>query len=68
MHGYPLYAEWADGPTDATLLPSWLYYPLARWKDVLFQEYGAPSVDRDCPAGSASAVLSFSMTTLSRSI
>jgi len=47
MHGYPLYARWADGPTDAMLLP--FLGSVTRWlggKDVLFQEYGAPSVDR----------------------
>ena len=48
MHGYPLYADWADGPTDA-LLPTFLG-SITRWlggKEVLFQEYGAPAVPHE---------------------
>jgi endo-1,4-beta-mannosidase len=48
MHGYPLYADWADGPTDA-LLPAFLG-SITRWlggKEVLFQEYGAPAVPHE---------------------
>lgn len=44
MHGYPIYAPWADGPTDAALLP--FLGLLTRWlggKDVLFQEFGIPT-------------------------
>ncbi len=45
MHGYPIYAAWADGPTDEQLLPflalitSWL----GRRRDVLFSEFGLPT-------------------------
>lgn len=45
MHGYPIYASWADGPTDEHLLPflahltSWL----GNGADVLFSEFGAPT-------------------------
>lgn len=44
MHGYPIYAAWADGPTDTALLP--FLGALTRWlggKDVLFQEFGVPT-------------------------
>lgn len=44
MHGYPIYAAWADGPTDAALLP--FLGLLTRWlggKEVLFQEFGIPT-------------------------
>src|SRR5262249_7126391 len=46
MHGYPIYANWSAGPTDAMMLPflglitSWLGE-----KDVLFEGFGAPSVN-----------------------
>jgi endo-1,4-beta-mannosidase len=45
MHGYPIYASWADGPTDEHLLPflahltSWL----GNGAEVLFSEFGAPT-------------------------
>lgn len=45
MHGYPIYADWAVGPTDELVLPflasitSWL----GRGKDVLFAEFGLPT-------------------------
>jgi endo-1,4-beta-mannosidase len=45
MHGYPIYARWADGPTDDELLPfltrvtSWL----GEGRDVLFSEFGLPT-------------------------
>lgn len=45
MHGYPIYAAWADGPTDEHLLPflalitSWL----GRGRKVLFSEFGLPT-------------------------
>jgi endo-1,4-beta-mannosidase len=48
MHGYPMYAPWADSPTDAMLLPflglitSWLGGDPTL--DVLFEEFGAPTV------------------------
>ncbi len=45
MHGYPIYAAWADGPTDEHVLPflalvtSWL----GRGRNVLFSEFGLPT-------------------------
>src|SRR2546422_5906126 len=45
MHGYPLYADWSTGPTDAQLVPflaeltSWL----AADAPVLFSEFGHPT-------------------------
>jgi endo-1,4-beta-mannosidase len=45
MHGYPIYASWATGPTDELVLPflaaitSWL----GGGKDVLFAEFGLPT-------------------------
>lgn len=44
MHGYPLYADWATGPTDEMLLP--FLGLITRWlggKEVLFEEFGAPT-------------------------
>jgi endo-1,4-beta-mannosidase len=45
MHGYPIYARWADGPTDAQLLP--FLARVTRWLgdggDVLFGEFGLPT-------------------------
>ncbi len=45
MHGYPGYAEWADGPTDERILP--FLARLTRWlgggADVLFSEFGVPT-------------------------
>lgn len=42
MHGYPIYARWADGPTDEQLLP--FLARVTRWlgagRDVLFSEFG----------------------------
>jgi len=49
MHGYPIYARCADGPTDEHLL-SFLAL-LTRWlgggADVLFSEFGLPTYRRD---------------------
>jgi len=52
MHGYPIYARWAEGPTDEHLLPFLAH--LTRWLgggvDVLFSEFGLPTyrrVDRE---------------------
>jgi endo-1,4-beta-mannosidase len=51
MHGYPIYAHWADGPTDDELLPflarvtSWL----GEGRDVLFSEFGLPTYRRGYP-------------------
>ncbi len=47
MHGYPMYAEWADSPIDELILP--FLGLITRWlggRDVLFGEFGAPSVSR----------------------
>jgi endo-1,4-beta-mannosidase len=45
MHGYPIYASWAEGPLDAQLLP--FLARVTRWlgsgKDVLFSEFGLPT-------------------------
>jgi endo-1,4-beta-mannosidase len=44
MHGYPIYAGWAEGPTDHHLLP--FLAQVTRWlsggADVLFEEVGLP--------------------------
>jgi endo-1,4-beta-mannosidase len=48
MHGYPFYAGWADGATDAMMLP--FLGLITRWlggSDVLFEEFGAPTVSRE---------------------
>jgi hypothetical protein len=51
MHGYPIYARWADGPTDDELLPflarvtSWL----GEGRDVLFSEFGLATCRRGDP-------------------
>jgi len=46
MHGYPIYADWAAGPTDDQLLPflSLITRWLARGTDVLFEEFGLPTL------------------------
>jgi endo-1,4-beta-mannosidase len=45
MHGYPIYADWAEGPTDEELLPFLAH--VTRWLglggDVLFSELGLPT-------------------------
>ena len=45
MHGYPIYATWAAGPTDEHLLPFLAH--ITRWlgkgRDVLFSEFGLPT-------------------------
>jgi endo-1,4-beta-mannosidase len=45
MHGYPIYASWAEGPLDEQLLP--FLARMTRWlgsgKDVLFSEFGLPT-------------------------
>jgi endo-1,4-beta-mannosidase len=45
MHGYPIYASWAEGPLDEQLLP--FLARLTRWlgngRDVLFSEFGLPT-------------------------
>jgi endo-1,4-beta-mannosidase len=48
MHGYPIYASWSRGPTDAELVA--FLADVTRWlggKDVLFAEFGAPTRDGD---------------------
>jgi hypothetical protein len=51
MHGYPIYARWAHGSTDAELLP--FLARVTRWlgdgRDVLFSEFGLPTYRRDDP-------------------
>jgi endo-1,4-beta-mannosidase len=54
MHGYPIYARWAAGPTDERLLP--FLAQLTRWlggggHDVLFSEFGLPTYGRSDPGG-----------------
>jgi len=55
MHGYPIYARWADGPTDERLLP--FLADIARWlsgkRDLLFTEFGLPTFRRGDPLGDA---------------
>jgi len=51
MHGYPIYARWADGPTNEQLLPflarvtCWL----GEGQEVLFSEFGLPTYRRGDP-------------------
>jgi endo-1,4-beta-mannosidase len=51
MHGYPIYARWASGPTDYELLS--FLARVTRWLgdggDVLFSEFGLPTYHRDDP-------------------
>lgn len=45
MHGYPIYCRWANGPTDALLLP--FLGLISCWlgrREVLFEEFGAPTI------------------------
>jgi endo-1,4-beta-mannosidase len=53
MHGYPIYARWADGPTDEQLLP--FLARVTRWlaerREVLFSEFGLPTYCRGDAAG-----------------
>jgi len=57
MHGYPIYARWADGPTDEQVLPflahltSWL----GEGADVLFAEFGLPTFRASASGARASA-------------
>lgn len=46
MHGYPGYAAFTDGPTDARLLPflSLLTRYLGHGKEIFFTEFGVPTV------------------------
>ena len=51
MHGYPIYARWAEGPTDDQLLP--FLTRVTRWlgegREVLFSEFGLPTYRRGDP-------------------
>jgi endo-1,4-beta-mannosidase len=51
MHGYPIYARWANGTTDDELLP--FLARVTRWlgdgRDVLFSEFGLPTYRHDDP-------------------
>ena len=53
MHGYPIYADWAESETDDQLLPFLAH--LTRWlgegRDVLFSEFGLPTYRAGDPAG-----------------
>jgi endo-1,4-beta-mannosidase len=51
MHGYPIYAGWAHGPTDDELLPflARVTHWLGDGRDVLFSEFGLPTYRRDGP-------------------
>jgi len=55
MHGYPIYAPWAEGPTDERLLP--FLTDVTRWlaggRDVAFTEFGLPTYRAGDPAGEA---------------
>jgi len=58
MHGYPIYAQWADGPADYRLLP--FLARLTRWlgegREVMFTEFGLPTYNRGA-RGEQSALL-----------
>jgi endo-1,4-beta-mannosidase len=45
MHGYPIYARWAEGPVDAQLLPFLALVTrwLGRGREVVFSEFGLPT-------------------------
>jgi endo-1,4-beta-mannosidase len=49
MHGYPIYATWADGPTDEHLLPFLAHITgwLGNGREVLFSEFGLPTYRGD---------------------
>ncbi|HSB10291.1 MAG TPA: cellulase family glycosylhydrolase [Blastocatellia bacterium] len=50
MHGYPIYADWAESKTDAMVLP--FLAAITRWlggREVLFEEFGAPATDDSLP-------------------
>jgi len=53
MHGYPIYARWADGPTDEHLLP--FLAGVTRWlaggRCVAFTEFGLPTYRAGDPVG-----------------
>jgi hypothetical protein len=53
IHGYPIYAQWADSPTDEHLLPFLAH--MTRWLggglEVLLSEFGLPTYRRDDAGG-----------------
>jgi endo-1,4-beta-mannosidase len=55
MHGYPIYARWADGPTDDQLLG--FLARMTRWlgdeREILFSEFGLSTYRHGEPHGSA---------------
>lgn len=57
MHGYPIYAPWSRGPTDEHLLG--FLTEVTRWlgggTDVLFSEFGLPTLAGDAGPGPVSA-------------
>jgi endo-1,4-beta-mannosidase len=57
MHGYPIYARWARGPTDDELLPflARVTYWLGQGRDVLFTEFGLPTHRRGDPRKQSAA-------------
>ncbi|HEX9270539.1 MAG TPA: hypothetical protein VF998_11905 [Candidatus Limnocylindria bacterium] len=59
MHGYPMYLRWAAGRDDEAVLP--FLASITRWlgrKDVLFEEFGAATVDpTDPPPPDAAGML-----------
>lgn len=62
MHGYPIYARWAESGTDAHLVP--FLARITRWLggglDVLFSEFGLPTFQRGDPDGERARSLSAS--------
>jgi hypothetical protein len=48
MHGYPIYAQWAAGPSDDQLLPflALVTHWLGEGRDALFSEFGLPTYRR----------------------
>lgn len=59
MHGYPIYAAWSRSETDEMLLP--FLGLVTRWlggKEVLFEEFGAPTRPRDRWQAAQAAALS----------
>ena len=52
MHGYPIYAAWSAGPADTRVVP--FLELLTRWlaggTDVLFEEFGLPTIPVVGPA------------------
>jgi hypothetical protein len=51
MHAYPIYADWAEGPTDDRLLPflARMTRRLGDEREILFSEFGLPTYRRGDP-------------------